>query len=82
MSLWASKLVSGQRLTVMTHCCARNAPLLLPLERLSACKDQPLDQWPGVSSCCEVCVCVCVCAPEESGSEREKGDGRKANERE
>lgn len=37
MSLWYSKLVSVPRLTAMTHCFARNAPLLLPLARPSAC---------------------------------------------
>lgn len=38
MSCWTSKLVSGRRLTLMTHCCAcGNAPLLFPLERPPVC---------------------------------------------
>lgn len=83
MSFWSSKLVSGLRLTPVTHCCAcGNAPLLFPLERPPACdgvvhvKISHLTN--GQLSFPVVCMCVRViflCAPEE------KAMGEKANER-
>lgn len=83
MSLWSSKLVSGLRLTVMTHCFARNAPLLLPLERPFACDGVEyvkISHLPNGQLSFPVVKIVCVCSPEESGAEGAKAMGGKVND--
>lgn len=77
MSLRSSKLVSGLRLTVMTHCFARNAPLLLPLERPFACDGVvyvKISHLPNGQLSFPVVkfVCVCVCVHLKRAGQRER----------
>lgn len=71
MSFWTSKLISGLRLTLMTHCFAcRNPPLMFPLESSPVCdgvvyvKISHLTNGQlsfPVVNVKYICVYVCVC---------------------